>query len=268
VLDRGTGTPVVLLHGNGSMIQDFVTSGLVDRLANRHRVVVLDRPGFGYSARPRNQVWSPAAQAKLFHAVLNRLGVEKPVIVGHSWGTLPAIELGLQHPTEVRGLVLLSGHYYPTLRLDVAMLSPPALPIIGDLMRYTISPVVGRVFARKIIRKLFAPARVPPEFAEFPIGMALRPSQIRSSADETALLMPVNGATHEHYRTLKMPVAILAGAEDRIVASERQSRRLHAELPHSELRLVPNAGHMIHHTASAEVLRAIDEIVGAGATPK
>lgn len=266
-LDRGKGEPIVLLHGNGSMIQDFVGSGLVDLLAERHRVIVFDRPGYGYSNRPRDRVWTAAAQAELLGKALRMLGVERPIILGHSWGTLPAVELALREPDAIRGLVLLSGHFYPKLRLDAAIMSPPALPVVGDLMRYTISPVLGRLLAGKIIGKLFAPRTVPPAFqAAFPVAMALRPSQIRASAAESGLMLPVNSTTHQRYAELTMPVAIVAGAEDGIV-SEQQSRRLHEELAHSTLRIVPGAGHMIHYAVPQEVVLAVDRVASRSAEP-
>jgi hypothetical protein len=55
-IERGVGPAVVLLHGNGSMIQDFESSGLINAVARDHRVVVFDRPGFGHTNRPRNAV--------------------------------------------------------------------------------------------------------------------------------------------------------------------------------------------------------------------
>ena len=97
---------VVLFHGNGAMIQDFVSSGLVELLVRRYRVVCFDRPGYGYSQRPRSRIWTPAAQAELFARALGQLNVRDPVVVGHSWGTLVAISLGLRSDFPVRGLVL------------------------------------------------------------------------------------------------------------------------------------------------------------------
>ena len=92
---RGKGRPVVLIHGNGTMAEDFVICGLVDRLAERYRVIAIDRPGFGHTDRPRSRVWTASAQAHLVHRVLERLKVERPVIVGHSWGTLVALVLAV-----------------------------------------------------------------------------------------------------------------------------------------------------------------------------
>jgi pimeloyl-ACP methyl ester carboxylesterase len=124
--ESGTGKPVVLLHGNGSMIEDFDTSGLIELASNNHRVIAFDRPGFGHTERPRNVVWSQAAQADLIGRALARLGVTRPLVLGHSWGASVAVALALQYPNLVQGLVLVSGYYYPTLRPDFVILS--ALP--------------------------------------------------------------------------------------------------------------------------------------------
>src|SRR5258708_14250543 len=76
-VERGEGSPVVLLHGNGAMIQDFDISGTLDVAADRYRVVAFDRPGFGHTARPRGRIWTPAAQAKLLREAFNRLGIAR-----------------------------------------------------------------------------------------------------------------------------------------------------------------------------------------------
>lgn len=51
VLDQGEGPCVVLLHGNGGMIEDFASTQLIDALAEKYRVLTFDRPGFGLSTR-------------------------------------------------------------------------------------------------------------------------------------------------------------------------------------------------------------------------
>ena len=101
-VERGTGDAVVLLHGNGSMIQDFESSGLIDLAAKDFRVVVFDRPGFGHSERPRGTVWTPDAQAELIKAALTQLGVSRAIILGHSWGASVAVAMGLKYPDLVR----------------------------------------------------------------------------------------------------------------------------------------------------------------------
>src|SRR5215212_1283605 len=95
-IERGTGSTIVLLHGNGTMARDFVLSGVFDLLCKDYRVIAFDRPGFGFSNRPRGRVWTPNAQAALLQKALRRLDVERAVVVGHSWGTLVAVALALR----------------------------------------------------------------------------------------------------------------------------------------------------------------------------
>jgi pimeloyl-ACP methyl ester carboxylesterase len=94
-VERGSGRPLVLFHGNGSMIHDFESSGLIDLASENYRVIVFDRPGFGHSGRPRNVVWTPAAQVDLFVKALDRLGVRSAIVLGHSWGASVAVALAL-----------------------------------------------------------------------------------------------------------------------------------------------------------------------------
>ena len=258
-IERGTGLPLVLLHGNGSMIQDFETSGLVDLAAKNYRVIVFDRPGFGHSDRPRNVIWTPDAQAELIQHALQQLGLSKVIILGHSWGASVAVALALKFPNLVRGLVLASGYYYPTLRPDVVALSVPAVPVVGDVIGHTLSPLISRLMWPLMMSEIFGPQPMPTKFDGFPKEMALRPSQIRASADESALMIPDAFHFRERYRELKMPVVILAGQEDRLIDIEKQSARLHSEVSQSKFHRVSGSGHMIHQTATGAVMSAIDE---------
>jgi pimeloyl-ACP methyl ester carboxylesterase len=259
-VERGSGAPLVLLHGNGSMIQDFESSGLIDLAARNYRVIVFDRPGFGHSDRPRNVVWTPAAQAELINSALHRLGVSHAIFLGHSWGASVAVALALKYPTLVQGLVLASGYYYPTLRPDVVALSAPAVPLVGDVLGHTLSPIVSRLMWPLLMAKIFGPRSVPKKFEGFPKEMALRPSQIRASAAESALMIP-DAFHHRHeYANLKMPVVIVAGNEDRLVDIDAQSTRLHRDVPQSRFHRVPGTGHMIHQTATGVVMSAINEV--------
>lgn len=268
-IEKGQGQPLVLLHGNGSLIQDFELSGLVDMAARKYRVIVFDRPGYGYSTRPRTTLWTPRAQARLLHQALERIGVTQPLVLGHSWGAMVAVAMGLDYPDDVKGLVLMSGYYYPSARADVPLLSPPSIPVIGDLLRFTVSPLIGRALWPALKRRLFKPSPVPARFEEgFPLWMALRPSQLRAASAESALMIPAAYTMQERYHELLMPVVIMAGDGDRFVDSSEQSERLYRELPHSTYHVTHGAGHMLQHVAQDEVMAAIDEAATAlGAVP-
>lgn len=262
-IERGQGQPVVLLHGNGTMAKELDVSGVLDLASQTYRVIAFDRPGYGYSDRPRSALWNPFQQAELLHRALERLGIEKPVVVGHSWGTMVAVALALAYPGDVKSLLLMSGYYYPTPRLDVPLSSPTALPVLGDLLRHTVSPLLGRLIWPVMVRKLFAPAGTPARFKdEYPVWMSMRPGQLRATTEEIAMMIPFATQLSRRYRELDVPTVIMAGEADLHVIPDLHSKRLHRELPHSELILLPGVGHMIQHTAPAEVLWAIDLAVG------
>jgi pimeloyl-ACP methyl ester carboxylesterase len=265
-VERGAGEPLVLLHGNGSMIQDFESSGLIDLAAKNYRVIVFDRPGFGHSDRPRNVVWTPDAQAELIKRALERLGVSHAIVLGHSWGASVAVALALKFPELVRALVLASGYYYPTLRPDVVALSAPAVPFGGDVLGHTLSPIVSRLMWPLMMTKIFGPRPVPNKFDGFPKEMALRPSQIRASAAESALMIPDAFHFRDQYADLTMPVVIIAGEEDQLIDIEKQSARLHSDISQSKLHRVSGTGHMIHQTATGQVMSAINEVASDPST--
>jgi len=256
-VEQGSGTPLVLLHGNGMMIQDFQSSGLIDLAAKRYRVIAFDRPGYGHSERPRSTIWTPEAQADLINAALTKIGISCAVVLGHSWGTLVAVALALKHPQSVQSLVLASGYYYPTVRADTLFLSAPSVPVFGDVLRHTISPIQSRLMWPLLLRKLFGPKPVPPKFKGFPKEMAVRPSQIRAGAAEAALMIPSVHNLQEAYAKLQMPVAIVVGSADRLIEPE-QSVRLHRDISQSMLRRVASHGHMVHQTATAQIMSTID----------
>ena len=263
-LDIGQGEPVVLLHGNVTMIQDYSTSGVIDSLEQNYRVIAFDRPGFGYSARPRGKKWTAARQAQLIAGAMKQLGISSAVVVGHSWGTLVAVALAQTEPALIRSLVLLSGYYYPKARPDILLAKIPAMPVVGDILRYTVSPVAGLLMMPVMLRAMFGPPRVPQRFKrDFPMSMMLRPWQIRAAAEDGAIMNEEASTLQPGYKSMRMPVIVMAGGDDRIVSADAHSVRLQTQLPNSEVEVVPSIGHMIHHSATDRVVAAVIRAVGA-----
>ena len=240
--------PVVMFHGNGTFLQDLTISGLVDAAADKFRVICFDRPGFGHSSRPRATLWSPERQAELFFVALTRLGVERTVVLGHSWGTLVALAMAARNGERVKGLVLISGYYFPTWRFDVWF----------AILLYTISPVSSWLALPAFAKKTFAPKPVPEIVKiEYPRLVLIRPSQLRAVAEDSAFMMPSAATLTMSYRRLKCPTAIIAGREDEIVRSDH-ALKLQKILPHATVRLVPEAGHMVHYFVANEILKTVE----------
>jgi pimeloyl-ACP methyl ester carboxylesterase len=260
--DRGEGSPVVLIHGNAVSGDDWNTSGVAELLLRSHRVIIFDRPGFGYSERPRGHLWTAAQQAELLRKALRQLGVERPVVVGHSWGTIVALALAERHQADIAGLVLLSGYYFWTLRPDALLVLAGALPVLGDVLRYTLSPLLGWLQMPLLKWAMFSPGRVSARFqADYSPAMALRPSQIRATSVEGALMIPGALALRWRYKDLTLPVVIIAGDGDKIVF-KRRSEQLRESIPGSVLLIVKGAGHMVHHVAARQVAEAIESVAG------
>src|ERR1700730_2671669 len=143
----------------------------------------------------------------------------------------------------------------------------PSLPLIGDILSHTLSPLISRATWPLMMAKIFGPRSVPNKFEAFPKEMALRPSQIRASAAESALMIPDAFHLRKKYVDLKMPVVIIAGEQDRLVDIDAQSARLHSGVSQSRFHRVPGTGHMIHQTATDQVMSAISEVATKIAGP-
>jgi len=259
-IEQGEGPVLLLLHGNIVTADDFRANGLMEQLSRAFRVIAIDRPGFGYSERPRATSWTPEAQARLMHLALRHLGADEYLVLAHSWGTLVALRMALQAPDKVRGLLLLSGYYYPGARLDVPVAALPAIPVLGDLMRFTVSPLLGRLAWPLAAKGMFSPHEVTETFRREDPWMLLRPGQVRATADEAALMAEAAAGLEKRYGELHMPVLLMAGKNDRVIDPERHSARLHQDLPQSELTLLPDVGHMVQHLAQNDIVRAVNDL--------
>lgn len=260
----GEGPPVLLVHGNLVDGSDWEACGLLERLARQYRVLVIDRPGFGHSDRPRGIHWTPARQARLLHEAAAVLGFERPVVVGHSLGAQVAMLMALQQPLGVAGLVLVSGYYWPGFRLDRWLAAPAALPVLGDVLRYTTGAWTARATLEATVREIFAPAPVPDRFRELlPRELLLRPLQQRATAEDGARMVTQARVLRRHYDQLRTPISLIAGADDRIVSPD-QAVRLQRTLSGCRLRMVAGVGHMAHYHAHEQVATSIQEALAEG----
>jgi pimeloyl-ACP methyl ester carboxylesterase len=252
--------PLVMFHGNGTLLQDLTISGLVDAAASKFRVICFDRPGFGHSSRPRSVIWSPDRQAELFCAALTRLGIERPLVLGHSWGTLVALAMAARNSERVKGLVLVSGYYFPTWRFDVWFASIAAIPVIGDALRYTVSPISSWLGLPLFAKKTFTE-----------VGAGHRQKRV-SAADADPPQPAARGG-----RGLGIPAAVRRRAHgvipppqvphrDHRPPRREQAVRLQMAMPHAAVAIVPEAGHMVHYFVADEVVKAA-EVVRVEAGP-
>ena len=129
-------------------------------------MIAFDRPGFGYSDRPHGSAWSAGTQADLLRDAFAVLGVNRPIVLGHSWGAAGRPGSGVEPSRRGKGTCFAVGLPYPTLRADVLFSAPTAIPILGDLLRFSVSPLIGRTILPLLLKGMFAPLPVQARFTK------------------------------------------------------------------------------------------------------
>lgn len=267
---EGSGRPVVLLHGAGTSLLDFSMT-MLGQAATEFQVIAFDRPGHGFSGQPDREVATPQVQARLLRGALRELGIATPVLVAHSWGGAVALAYAIDYPDDVSGIVLLgtvayAEGYPPAPRI----MRVPAIPVIGGILTSVFLVVVGRAAARSMFEDAFRPnsiAAVAPEFVEASTALSLRPSQFSANATQVRHTRSSLIQMEPQYGKISVPVAIVTGEADPHAQPQLHSYPLHEAIPHSQLVVLPETGHMIPHTrpdAVIQTVRAIWDQVQAG----
>lgn len=261
--DRGTGQPVVLIHGASGNMRDF-TYSLAPRLAERYRVIAFDRPGFGYSGRIAERGWHPSVQAELLRETARQLGAERPIVVGHSWGGALAMAWGVDAPEQVTGLVTLGGATMPWGG-DVSFLySLGASDVTDKVFSNLVATFATEGIIESFMEGTFAPQQIPEGYAAY-VGapLATRPRVVRYNARDIKNLNSVLDRQSRRYPNFYAPVEILHGAEDLSVWPDLHAEGMHKLLPNSRLTLLEGVGHMPHHARPDAVIAAVARLATA-----
>ena len=255
---------VVLLHGASGNLGDMRLS-LGERLTARYRVILIDRPGHGWSERPGGEGdASPARQAAIVHQALGKMGVTRAIILGHSWAGAMASAYALAYPSEVAGLVLLAPVTHPWPGGVSFLNHLVTAPVIGLLVAHTLVMPAGYFLVPPGVRSVFSPLTPPAEYVERTgVRMILRPREFIANAQDLVPLKAFVTAQAPRYGEIKGPVAIIASENDTIVITDIHARAIAAQAPRSDLLVLPSAGHMVNYGAADAVIRAIDKIAGA-----
>lgn len=267
-VDKGSGPPLLLIHGLAGQIRNF--SRLVDDLARDHRVVLIDRPGSGYSTRAPGASARLSAQAETVAHFIRALGLERPVLVGHSLGGALALAVALNHPEAVGGLALICPLTQPQEISDV----PPvfrALVIRSSAARravaWTIATPLGIARSEAAMREVFAPEPVPEDFGTAGGGLlSLRPAAFYANSSDLVALEDELPAMAPRYGGLSVPVSILYARADNLLDPAVHGERTAGEIPGAEIEIV-DGGHMLPFTqpeSTARWIRAAASRRGAG----
>lgn len=254
-VERGSG-PVTLLmiHGLGGNTGNFLHS-LVDQLATDFRVVVIDRPGSGYSWRADDAPAGPQAQADVVAGVIQALGLDRPVLVGHSLGGAVSLATAVAHPSLVRALALVAP--LTAMQVDSPGVFRPlmiASPTVRRAIAWTLATPFSMLRRTQVIQTIFSPDTVPDDFATVGGGLlTMRPSAFIAASTDLMAVRDSFAPLVAQCDALRLPIGIIYGTEDRILDYRVHGEGMRARVPHVELDLIEGAGHMIPLTAPERV---------------
>jgi pimeloyl-ACP methyl ester carboxylesterase len=258
--------PVVVLHGAGANLEDMRLA-LAEPLAARHRVIFVDRPGLGFSVRKAGSC-SPSDQAAVLRGLLDALGVDRAIVVGHSWGGTLALTFALDCPQRVAGLVLVAPPTHPGIwpmkRLSAVLAGP-----LGWFFARTLAFPFGAVLMRPGARQAFLPQSMPDDYVGRSAAMlVMRPVRLQANWADVGCLEDFLGRQEQRYGALAGPVIVLAGDCDPVVPPAGHCEKLAAAAACVKLVVLEGYGHMLHHAAADRVVAAVDEIASATAAAR
>lgn len=254
--------PIVFIHGASGNLRDQMHA-FRSKLEGRADLLFLDRPGHGYSERGGAENARPDSQAHAIARLMDKRGIQKAIIAGHSFGGAIAASFALEHPEKTAGLLFLAPATHPwpggvDWYYDLA-----TLPVIGMLFSHTVAMPAGLSRIESGTRSVFAPNPRPDDYLEATApALVLRPETFRNNAADVASLLEYVRRVQPRYTEIDTPTVIVTGDTDGIVYEEIHSRGLAHDIPGAELVWIRNLGHKPDYVVTDLAIEAIEKIAG------
>jgi pimeloyl-ACP methyl ester carboxylesterase len=266
VLDIGprdaAGPPIVMIHGASSNLE-VMRQPLGNMLAGKHRVILIDRPGHGWSTRAKLADSTPAVQGRMIAEALEKLGIVSAIFVVHSWAGALGIRFALDFPASVAGLVLLAPVAYPW-RGGVGWYNRlVTTPVIGSLLAHTVTLPLGYLLAGRGARDVFLPQIMPDGFVgNTATPLLLRPREFLANARDLMTLKAAIIEQAPRYGEIEAPTVVITGELDKTVSTDIHSRPFAKAVPQTKLIVLPDVGHMVQYAVPGLVVREIETMIG------
>jgi len=260
-IEAGQGPPILFIHGLGAQFHQL-RHPLFHRLESDFRLVALDRPGSGYSVRARGAGAGISEQARVIIRFMEKLGLEKPLVVGHSLGGMVALAIAIEHPDKVSGLALLSPY---TRYSDKTAPEFAPLAISQPWRRWLIAntfaiPAALRT-APQVLDFVFGPQAMPPDYPIAGGGMSgLRPSHFYATSSDLLATGEDMPRLMTRYGEIRIPVGILFGTADRVLPHKPHGLAMLDKIAGLDLELLDGIGHMPQYAATDAVVAFIRRV--------
>lgn len=256
----GAGPAIVMIHGLGGNLLHF-DYALEACLAGEFRLILVDRPGSGYSTRAAGADATLTAQAAAIAKLIGALALERPLVVGHSLGGAVSLALALDHPDCVGGLALIAPLTHA--QEEVSAVFRPLLVrsrLVRSLIAWTLATPMGIWRGPVALKEVFAPEAVVPDFPLRAGGiLGLRPKAFCAASSDIVAINDVLPGYVSRYPSLDKPIGILFGTADRLLDYRKHGQAMKAYCPALDLELI-DGGHMLPMTAAdgcAAVIRRV-----------
>ena len=256
-VEKGSGRPVVLIHGNAGDVRDF-DFGTLDLLARSYRVIAVDLPGHGLSKMAAHAKGTIQEQATILHQAITTLNLKDPILVGHSWGGAIALAYALLYPHETSALVLLAPAAYPDHRYDTPAGFLLRMPLFSDVCLALFTPILGRRLLKQSLKEAFSPDPVPPGYLKLVAPVWLERKHLKAFIKHDEMVNSSLQALSPRYQQILERVVIVTGDSDLAVSPQENAFNLHKAIGKSELVIIPRAGHQIPQQHPEVILKAVD----------
>lgn len=255
--------PLVFVHGaSGNLLDQMLPFRPL--LEGRAEMLFVDRPGHGWSGRGPAVNDTPAGQAETIAALMDAYGIEKAIVVGHSFAGAVLGAFGVLRPERVAGLVFLAPASHPWPGGETSWYYDLSeTPVIGRLFTETLAWPGGVMRLDAATACVFAPNAVPENYAQdAAIRLVLRPAAFRANARDVAGLFDFVEKLAPRYGEITAPTVVITGNRDTVVYEEIHSAGLARDIPGAELLWVENLGHKPDWIAAGLAVAAIEKLAG------
>ncbi|QRF50107.1 alpha/beta hydrolase [Rhizobium rosettiformans] len=254
--------PIVFIHGASGNLRDQA-GAFLQPLRGRAELLFVDRPGHGYSERGGKENDTPDGQANAIARLMEEKGIERAIIVGHSFGGAITASFGVLHPDKVEGLVFLAAATHPWPGGVDWYYHLASAPVIGPIFCHTLALHAGMMRIEPATEHVFAPNPSPETYVEDTgPALVLRPSAFRSNATDVAGLHAYVTAFAPRYREITKPTVVITGDSDEIVLEEIHSKGLARDIAGSELVWIAGLGHKPDYIVTEIAIAGIETVAG------
>ncbi|MDG4902429.1 MULTISPECIES: alpha/beta fold hydrolase [unclassified Mesorhizobium] len=260
-VETGEGRPIVFLHGLGAQLHHFRHT-LFGRFGAGYRLIALDRPGSGYSVRAGGASGRLPEQAEVVRRFIEELGLERPLIVGHSLGGAIALALAIEHPTAISGIALIAPltHLEARVRQKFDLLYVPSR-LKRWILAHTLAIPYSLKYAEPTMKFIFAPQAVPGDYMIAGGGwLGLRPAHFQATSTDIVAVEEDLGRLEQRYGEILMPAGILFGADDRVIGIAAHGEPMPGRIRELDFGRVQGLGHMPQFVEPERVVAFIERI--------